>query len=110
MIKAVIITENESDCNIAKEYGFNSIFMNDFFVSDGSTEILKEEADIFYLLFGSNENQSTSEEMLKLAESMFKDGIEAEIIILQNSLKDYISQNGQEALIPMCHSFIALLL
>ena len=40
MMKAVIITENESDCNIAKEYGFNSIFLNESFVSDGSTECM----------------------------------------------------------------------
>jgi energy-coupling factor transporter ATP-binding protein EcfA2 len=98
MMKAVIITENESDCNIAKEYGFNSILLNDFLDSDDSTEKLKVKADIFYLLFNCNDNQSTSEDMLKLAKFMFSNGIEAEIVIHQNSLKDYISQNGQESL------------
>jgi len=98
MMKTVIITENESDCNIVKEYGFNSILLNDFLDSDDSTEKLKVEVDIFYLLFGGNDNQLSKSEILKLAESMFRNGIDAEIIILQNSLKDYLSQNNKEAL------------
>lgn len=116
MTKVIVITENVNDCITAKEYGFNSIRMTDICVTEGRTEILKDKADIYYLLVDSKENHPTEQGILELAEFVFKNGIESEIIILPKdknglrpSLKDFLSKNGNEAFIRLCEEGLDLI-
>ena len=101
MIKTILITENESGCKLAEEHGFVSKCKEDISSTENCVEKLKDEVDIYYLLFEGYKNNSPTQDMLNLAEFMFKEGIDTEIISITHSLKDFLSKNGNEAFLHL---------